>query len=152
MSLFSSSAAVPPINNFASGTRAPQPSATTSLIGQTGTAQWGVQSGWSAQLPSGTSDPWGSFSPAQLPTNASGAPVPTTSPTAVAPPHNIWGSLQQPAQQPKDPFGSNVWGSSLNGMVAAETGSSTFDVPSTPAPSQQVKKDDAFEDIWGGFK
>jgi len=155
MSLFSSSAAVPSVNHLTAGAP-PHPSVPTSLTGQTGIAQWGVQSGWSAQPPGAASDPWGSFSSTQPPGSTFVAPVPTANPMAAALPQNIWASPQQPtlqpAQQPKDSLGSNVWGSNVNGMAAGGAGDSNFDAPSTPASSQQAKKDDVFGDIWGGFK
>ncbi|KAJ7356576.1 hypothetical protein DFH08DRAFT_849399 [Mycena albidolilacea] len=62
---------------------------------------------------------------------------------------NLWGAPAPQQQQPQ--FGAvadtnNVWG----GMVSAGSGGSTDLFAS--APAQQQKKDDAFGDLWGGFK
>ncbi|KAJ7633700.1 hypothetical protein B0H17DRAFT_1164152 [Mycena rosella] len=66
------------------------------------------------------------------------------------PQQNLWGS--PPAQQA--PFAaaadtSNVWG----GMVSAPTATADlFSTPFAQPAQQQQKKDDAFGDLWGGFK
>ncbi|KAF7978976.1 hypothetical protein HWV62_44227 [Athelia sp. TMB] len=77
-----------------------------------------------------------------------GAPAAPAAPA----PANIWGAPAAP-QQP-DLFGANdIWGSNVGGGAAVGSaniwGSSGG---SAPAQQQQQKKDDAFGDIWGGFK
>ncbi|KAJ6569433.1 hypothetical protein B0H19DRAFT_1135440 [Mycena capillaripes] len=102
---------------------AAQPVQPQSMMGANGTSMWGASSGWAAPQP-----------PQQQ--------------------QNLWGAPQQ--QQQTTPFAaadtSNVWG----GMVSASsgTGGSTdlfgsFAQPGAPA---QPKKEDAFGDLWGGFK
>ncbi|CAE7131286.1 unnamed protein product [Rhizoctonia solani] len=113
----------------------PQPAPqVTSMAGTTGVGMWGAQSGWTPQqqqLPA--NDIWGNFgsAPQQQPVQSNslfGAQDPwATQPT------------RAPAA-PADPFG-NVWGSS-GGTSANNNGSN--------APA--AKKDDAFGDLWGGFK
>ncbi|KAF8330444.1 uncharacterized protein EI90DRAFT_2922255 [Cantharellus anzutake] len=117
---------------FSSSAAAPTvsvPQQQTSLVGHTGVGHWGVQSGWSAQPPGAAPNPWGSFSSQpQLATTTIPASTPATSiPNTTS--QNIWASpQQQPLQQSNDLFGSNI---------------TSF---------KQTKKDDAFGDIWGGFK
>ncbi|KAJ7171687.1 hypothetical protein C8R43DRAFT_979062 [Mycena crocata] len=105
----------------------PQPSQPQSMMGNNGTGMWGASSGWAAPQP-----------PQQ---------------------QNLWGAPSPPAQQ--TPFGAtqqtpfaaadtnNVWG----GMVSAGPAASA-DLFSTPFGQSQPaqKKDDAFGDLWGGFK
>ncbi|KAK7064859.1 Arf-GAP domain-containing protein [Favolaschia claudopus] len=105
--------------------------------------------------------PWGQQQPAQMQTQSmmgsngigmwgasSGWSAPQQAPQQQS---NLWGA---PAQQ-QSPFGSvpdtnNVWG----GMVSAGGGSGNGngDLFSTPAAPPPQKKDDAFGDLWGGFK
>ncbi|KAF7319790.1 ArfGap-domain-containing protein [Mycena kentingensis (nom. inval.)] len=139
MSLFSTPAAPPAQQAFA---QFQQPTQTSpwgapaqqqqpqSMMGNNGTGMWGASSGWS--------------SPQQQPQPQSG----------------IWGAPQQPQQQ------SNLWGSPAvpqqNAFAAAAADTNIWGAsPSVSAggnmdlfaqPVQQPKKDDAFGDIWGGFK
>ncbi|KAJ1310709.1 hypothetical protein OPQ81_009233 [Rhizoctonia solani] len=80
---------------------------------------------------------WGGFGSApQQPTQSNslfGAQDPWASQTTTAP------------AAPADPFG-NVWG----GSATNNTGANTFSQPFSAAPA--AKKDDAFGDLWGGFK
>lgn len=99
-----------------------------SLMGNNGTGMWGASSGWAApQPPQQQSSLWGS-PPAQQQQSAFGAP-----------------------QQQPNAFGAvadtnSVWGGSTTGGSA-----DLFSTPFAQAPAQQ-KKDDAFGDLWGGFK
>ncbi|RXW15083.1 hypothetical protein EST38_g10771 [Candolleomyces aberdarensis] len=102
---------------------APQP---TSMMGTTGAGAWGASSGWGAPAP---------------------APAPVQS--------NVWGATAPasaiPAAQSSFFNTSDVWGSS--NTAAANPSQDLFGgfggaTPSAPA----AKKDDAFGDIWGGFK
>ncbi|KAJ3811786.1 hypothetical protein F5876DRAFT_88133 [Lentinula aff. lateritia] len=97
----------------------------TSMMGSNGTGMWGTNSGW-ANAPA---------VPAQL---------------------NVWGASAAPAvpQQQFNPYASSndIWGSSSTVASVATGGSQdlfgSFSTASAPVP----KKDDAFGDIWGGFK
>jgi len=62
---------------------------------------------------------------------------------------NVWGSAT-PAQQPSLlGSGSDIWGGSTGNAVSAGVGSFGS---SASASNTQTNKDDAFGDIWGGFK
>jgi len=121
---------------------APQP---TSMMGNTGTGMWGTQSGWNVSQPQQSTSSWGQSPPSQpaaFQNNVWGQPTqqqqpfgafggaPTQAPNSMYASQNIWGASAQPAVQP-DLFGSF----------------------GTAAPAQPAaKKDDAFGDLWGGFK
>jgi stromal membrane-associated protein len=103
----------------------PQPPAMTGMMGSNGPGMWGVSSGWS------------------------GAP-------AIPPQPNVWGAPAQVApsipQQQMNMFNTNaVWGAPTPAAAAPATGADLFGSFSAPTPSVQ-QKDDAFGDIWGGFK
>jgi len=127
-----------PWGSFGSAPAQVQQPQTTSMIGTTGAGAWGTSSGWTPPAP----NVWG------------------TAPTTTAP-------AQQ--QRQSDLFGGNVWGSSNasgsgglgNGAMGAMGGSGGADlwgsaVGGSGATGQWAqaaqKKDDAFGDIWGGFK
>ncbi|KAJ7151725.1 hypothetical protein C8R46DRAFT_1166560 [Mycena filopes] len=66
---------------------------------------------------------------------------------------NLWGAPSPPVQQQPNAFAdtNNVWG----GMVSASSGGGGgMDLFGAPAAgqAQAPKKDDAFGDLWGGFK
>jgi stromal membrane-associated protein len=95
----------------------------TSMIGNNGAGAWGANSGW------------------------------TGTPAAVIPPaqSNLWGNPTSVApgyqQQQANLFNTNdVWSSPASSTAPAQ------DLFSTPFSSVATKKDDAFGDIWGGFK
>ncbi|KAJ3927750.1 MAG: ArfGap-domain-containing protein [Lentinula lateritia] len=97
----------------------------TSMMGSNGTGMWGTSSGW-----------------------ANAPAVPAQS--------NVWGASVAPAvpQQQFNLYASSndIWGSSSTVAPVATGGSQdlfgSFSTASAPVP----KKDDAFGDIWGGFK
>ncbi|KAF5361670.1 hypothetical protein D9758_007291 [Tetrapyrgos nigripes] len=104
----------------------------TSMMGNSGTGMWGVNSGWN-----GTGA--GAVPPAQA---------------------NVWGGVAQQQQQQPNLFasGNDIWGNSSSGMGAMGSGGSqdlfgsfASSGAGTTSPAAQ-KKDDAFGDIWGGFK
>ncbi|KAJ7714571.1 hypothetical protein DFH07DRAFT_934561 [Mycena maculata] len=104
-----------------------------SMAGTNGTGMWGASSGWAAPQQPQQQNLWGA--PQQRP--SFGAPQ------------------QAPAYAQQPSFGvadSNVWG----GMVSAGSAGGSVDLFSTPfaqtQPTAGVKKDDAFGDLWGGFK
>ncbi|KAJ3997093.1 hypothetical protein F5050DRAFT_1570080 [Lentinula boryana] len=102
----------------------------TSMMGSNGIGMWGTSSGWN-NVPAVPAQP-----------NVWGAPA------AVGVPQ------QQPQSQQPNLFasGNDVWGSSSTTVPVASGGSQDlFGSFSTVAPAQS-KKDDAFGDIWGGFK
>jgi stromal membrane-associated protein len=121
---------------FNSGSAQPtqvQPQA-TNMMGTNGVGAWGTSSGWNS---------------------------PTPAPPAQA---NLW---EAPAtvpvqQQQPDLFGGNVWGASGGGGLGngglgnSGMGSGGMDLWASSANGtgigQGQKKDDAFGDIWGGFK
>ncbi|KAJ7451079.1 hypothetical protein FB451DRAFT_1101388 [Mycena latifolia] len=101
-----------------------QPVQPQSMAGTNGTGMWGASSGWAA-------------------------PQPPQQPS-------LWGAPSPPVQQMQAPFAaadtSNVWGGMVNAGPAAPA-MGQADLFSTPfAQSAQQKKDDAFGDLWGGFK
>jgi len=102
----------------------PQPPAMTGMVGNNGPGMWGVSSGWS------------------------GAP-------ALPPQPNVWGAPAAAApsipQQQINMFNTNaVWGAPTPAAVPA-SGTDLFG--SFPTQTQHAQqKDDAFGDIWGGFK
>ncbi|KAG6829303.1 hypothetical protein H0H87_011969 [Tephrocybe sp. NHM501043] len=106
----------------------PQQQQATSMIGTSGVGAWGANSGW-------------------------GAPV-------AAPPAqgNIWGAAAGPASQPQPALFNTtaVWGASSTSPVPAPAQDpfSLFAASGTTpgAGSGQLKKDDVFGDLWGGFK
>jgi len=103
----------------------PQPPAMTGMMGNNGPGMWGVSSGWS------------------------GAP-------ALPPQPNVWGAPPPPPsipQQQMNMFNTNaVWGAPTPAVAAVPaSGADLFG--SFPTPTQHAQqKDDAFGDIWGGFK
>lgn len=120
---------------------------TTSMAGTTGVGMWGVQSGWTPQpqqqQPQPSNDIWGSFgsAPQQQPAQSNslfGAQDP-------------WGNQAAKPQNaaPADPFG-NVWGGSATNTATPGAGGDLFSQSFSAAPA--AKKDDAFGDLWGGFK
>lgn len=116
---------------------------TTSMAGTTGTGMWGVQSGWAppAHAQPATNDIWGSFGSAPQQSAAQH--------TSLFGSQDPWGSqAPKPAAPPADPFGGNVWGGPAAGAPPSG-GSDLFSQPFSAAPA---KKDDAFGDLWGGFK
>ncbi|QRV76958.1 GTPase activating protein for Arf protein [Ceratobasidium sp. AG-Ba] len=118
----------------------PQP---TSMAGTTGTGMWGVQSGWAppVQAQPASNDIWGSFG---------SAPQQSASqPASLFGAQDPWGSqAPKPAAQAADPFGGNVWG----GSTAGASGTGGNDLFAQPFSAAPAKKDDAFGDLWGGFK
>ncbi|KAF9073995.1 hypothetical protein BDP27DRAFT_1259501 [Rhodocollybia butyracea] len=98
----------------------------TSMMGSNGPGMWGTSSGWNNP-------------PQVIPAQA-----------------NVWGAPAAPSMQQQQPslFASSndVWGNSAP-MAPAASGATQdlFGSFSSAAPLQQ-KKDDAFGDIWGGFK
>ncbi|KAB5593530.1 hypothetical protein CTheo_2996 [Ceratobasidium theobromae] len=143
LSLFSTGNTGGPANFSGFGQPAqPQGAQTTSMMGSTGVGMWGVQSGWTPQQQQQqqpANDIWGNFG------SAPQQPAPSNSLFGTQDP---WGN--QPAKAPAaaDPFG-NVWGAPATG---ASTGAGTdlFGQQFSAAPA--AKKDDAFGDLWGGFK
>jgi len=102
-----------------------QPSAMTGMMGSNGPGMWGVSSGWS------------------------GTP-------AMPPQPNVWGAPTAAApsipQQQINMFNTNaVWGAPTPPVAASATGADPFGSLSTHTQHAQ-QKDDAFGDIWGGFK
>lgn len=102
----------------------PQQAAPQSMMGTAGAGMWGVNSGWSAPA-----------QPAQP---------------------NIWGNTgPSPGTQQTFFNTSDVWASNGAGASAGSTsgGADLFgSFGAAPAAPQQQKKDDAFGDLWGGFK
>ncbi|KAJ7037352.1 hypothetical protein C8F04DRAFT_1092165 [Mycena alexandri] len=99
-----------------------QPVHQQSMVGNNGTGMWGASSGWAAPQ-----------QPAQQMQQ------------------NLWGAPSPPVQQPNAfADANNVWG----GMVSASSGAGGggLDLFGAPAAQQPQKKDDAFGDLWGGFK
>ncbi|KAG8745456.1 hypothetical protein FRC10_007999 [Ceratobasidium sp. 414] len=124
--------------------QAPGMPQTTSMAGTTGTGMWGVQSGWAppAQAQPATNDIWGSF--------GSAPPQPAAQSNSLFGAQSAWGGqAPRPAAPAADPFGGNVWGGSTAGPPATG-GNDLFAQPFSAAPP--AKKDDAFGDLWGGFK
>jgi len=102
-----------------------QPPAMTGMMGSNGPGMWGVSSGWS------------------------GTP-------AMPPQPNVWGAPTAAApsipQQQMNMFNTNaVWGAPTPPAAAPATGAELFGSLSTHTQHAQ-QKDDAFGDIWGGFK
>ncbi|KAG9119030.1 hypothetical protein FRC07_006166 [Ceratobasidium sp. 392] len=123
--------------------QAPGMPQTTSMAGTTGTGMWGVQSGWAppAQAQPVANDIWGSFGSAPQQQAAQ--------PNSLFGAQDPWGNqAPKPAAPAADPFGGNVWGGSTAGAPTA-VGNDLFSQPFSAAPA---KKDDAFGDLWGGFK
>ena len=107
----------------------------TSMMGTTGTAMWGVQSGWNGMQTAQPKQP-----------NIWGQPQPQ-SPFQQQQQFNASGGAAQP-QNPK-----NIWGG--DGSAASGGGAlgDLFSAPfSSPATQPANRKDDAFGDLWGGFK
>ncbi|KIK66037.1 hypothetical protein GYMLUDRAFT_218846 [Collybiopsis luxurians FD-317 M1] len=104
----------------------------TSMMGSNGTGMWGTSSGWNAAPALPVQNVWGD------------------QPTMVYPPQP-----QHPPQQQPNLFASsgNIWGNSSTTMAPAAPGASQdlFGSFSSATPAQK-KQDDAFGDIWGGFK
>ncbi|EMD41505.1 hypothetical protein CERSUDRAFT_110062 [Gelatoporia subvermispora B] len=143
LSLFSTPAPAPAVGfgQFAQAQAQPaawsQPAAAvpqqqaTSMIGGAGVGMWGASSGWSApQAAPAQTSVWATPTAAQQ-QNVWGASVPAPSVPAqqqqqsLFSTSDVWGSPAPAAG------GGDLFGSSLSGMQ---------------------KKDDAFGDIWGGFK
>lgn len=119
-----------------------QPSpAQTSMIGTSGAGMWGVSSGWNAAAsqPQAASNLWGSAPAASLAALNVGSPAALGGPT-------VWSAQpQQPAVNNIMASTNDIWGgSSLGGADLFSSAAAT------PAPAK--KQDDAFGDIWGGFK
>ncbi|KIJ45221.1 hypothetical protein M422DRAFT_30074 [Sphaerobolus stellatus SS14] len=126
---------------FGAASAQPTASQTTSMVGNGGTAMWGAQSGWNVPT-AAAANPWGQPAPAQ---------------------NNIWVQPQPQQQQAVDAYGGapqqqassfgsqNVWTGSTQTTSAS---GDLFGAFATPAPATQpaAKKDDAFGDLWGGFK
>lgn len=109
---------------------APQP---TSMMGNSGAGMWGTSSGWTApaaQPPQPTNSLWGNP-----------VPVPTQSQSSSL---DLFGG--------SNPWGSNApSGGAANGSAGAVGGVDLFGgFGGALQPAQ--KKDDAFGDLWGGFK
>ncbi|GJJ13842.1 hypothetical protein Clacol_008099 [Clathrus columnatus] len=126
--------------------------AVTSMVGGAGTGMWGVQSGWNGSTQQAS------------PTTTNGWNQPQV--------NNAWGQpvVQQPVQQSFGAFGNftsasnsafgtqDIWGNltsspatSGGGIPSNDLFGSSFSTAATTAAAQP-KKDDAFGDIWGGFK
>ncbi|EIN13278.1 ArfGap-domain-containing protein [Punctularia strigosozonata HHB-11173 SS5] len=135
-------AAADPWGAFGSTPTAAQPSpAQTSMMGTSGAGMWGVSSGWNttASQPHAANNLWGSApaaSPAALNVGS----------TVGLGGSNVWGvQPQQPAANNFMASTNDIWGGSSSG------GADLFgSAPAAPAPAK--KQDDAFGDIWGGFK
>ncbi|TDL22285.1 ArfGap-domain-containing protein [Rickenella mellea] len=105
----------------------------TSLTGATGTGMWGVQSGWNAApAPPVQANVWGSAATSGQPSQTQSANGQSLYETS-----SIWGA---PATS------SNIGGQNT---MTSNLFASPFST--TPAAAPQ-KKDDAFGDLWGGFK
>ncbi|KAG8708154.1 hypothetical protein FRC09_001412 [Ceratobasidium sp. 395] len=123
--------------------QAPGVQQATSMAGTTGTGMWGVQSGWAppAQAQPAANDIWGSF--------GSAPQQPAAQSNSLFGAQDPWGNqAPKPAAPAGDPFGGNVWGAPATG-APANSGNDLFSQPFSAAPA---KKDDAFGDLWGGFK
>jgi stromal membrane-associated protein len=114
-----------PWDQFGGSTQMQQPQnqvQSTSLMGTNGVGAWGANSGWTAPV----------VPPAQ---------------------GNLWGNPTPTSVQVRQPTafnGGNVWASSAPATMATGNGEELFGV-FTSSPASQ-KKDDAFGDLWGGFK
>ncbi|KAL5535047.1 AGE2 [Sanghuangporus sanghuang] len=105
-----------------------------SMIGSSGVAIWGAQSGWTPNAPPAQPNVWGGF---QSPGTTSPVLAQQTSIQSIFETQNVWGAASGLGTQGAG--GSNdVFGSTL--------GSST-----APLSTAQ-KKDDVFGDLWGDFK
>ncbi|KAG8733042.1 hypothetical protein FRC12_019000 [Ceratobasidium sp. 428] len=123
--------------------QAPEIQQPTSMAGSTGTGMWGVQSGWAPPAPAqpAANDIWGSF--------GSAPQQPAAQSNSLFGAQDPWGNqAPKPAAPAGDPFGGNVWGAPAAG-APANSGNDLFSQPFSAAPA---KKDDAFGDLWGGFK
>ncbi|KDN46364.1 hypothetical protein RSAG8_04308, partial [Rhizoctonia solani AG-8 WAC10335] len=148
LSLYSSSgntsgpAGLGGLGSFGQPTQPQNAPQTTSMMGSTGVGMWGAQSGWTPQQqPQPANDIWGSFgsAPQQQPTQ----------PNSLFGAQDPWASQTRAPIAPADPLG-NVWGGSTSGASTNNAGTNTFSQPFSAAPA--AKQDDAFGDLWGGFK
>jgi hypothetical protein len=119
---------------------------------------WGAQSGWSAPAPIATSaDPWVSYTSASAgqatpsqPPNGFGFARPIQQQQQPIQAGNVWGA-PVPAAGALD--SGNAWGAQSTTAIAPATSPFDFSVTPSVGPSAaQVKRDDAFGDLWGGFK
>ncbi|OCH94214.1 ArfGap-domain-containing protein [Obba rivulosa] len=139
MSLFSTPAQTAPaqggLGQFAQAQPSPwgapaQQQQPTSMMGNAGVGMWGASSGWSApQAAPAQTSVWASANPQW------GTPAPVSSPTATQQQQGLFAT-------------SDVWGSPA---PASDGGLGSGDLFGSSLPTMQ-KKDDAFGDIWGGFK
>ncbi|KAF5382833.1 hypothetical protein D9757_007333 [Collybiopsis confluens] len=117
----------------------------TSMMGSNGTGMWGASSGWNAAPASASAvqNVWGNQSTTgyqQHPQQTQGQPT-----NLFASSNDIWGNSSSTTMMGgaggpgQDPFGS--FSMTASGSASA-----------TSAAAQQKKQDDAFGDIWGGFK
>lgn len=104
-----------------------------SMMGTTGTGMWGSSSGWAPAPPPAQPDVWGGFQ--NVPTGTPAAPLQQNSQNLFET-QNVWGSSSGPGAQSAGEA-NILFGSSFG---------------SSPAPASTQKKDDAFGDLWGGFK
>ncbi|KZP30322.1 ArfGap-domain-containing protein [Athelia psychrophila] len=101
-----------------------------------------------------SADPWGTPAQPQQPTSMMGATgwgasAGWSAPAPAAPAQaNLWGT---PAAPQPDMFGANndIWGANPG---AAAGGANIWGAGGATQQQPQQKKDDAFGDIWGGFK
>ncbi|KAL5518473.1 AGE2 [Sanghuangporus vaninii] len=105
-----------------------------SMIGSSGVAIWGAQSGWTPNAPPAQPNAWGGF-------QSSGTTSPVlaqqTSIQSIFETQNVWSAASGLGTQAAG--GSN------------DVFSSTLGSPTTPLSTTQ-KKDDVFGDLWGDFK
>jgi stromal membrane-associated protein len=127
--------------NQASQAVASQPQVPQSMMGNAGVGMWGASSGWAP--------PANVAPPAQ--TNVWGAPASAQ--------NNVWGASSSQPQQLQQPnvlaSGNDIWGGSANTGAAGASNDlfgSFSSAPGSATQSTTQKKDDAFGDIWGGFK
>ncbi|KAF8525118.1 ArfGap-domain-containing protein [Hysterangium stoloniferum] len=116
------------------------PQIQTSMVGNSGTGMWGVQSGWTGQPAS--PQPQG---------NIWAQPQSQQSMQS-----NVWGQppqSQQQQQQQQFGFGGGALTGNSQDPWGGGASQAAPDLFSSPFGSTQpAKKDDAFGDLWGGFK
>lgn len=105
-------------------------------MGSTGTGMWGAQSGWNGmQTDHAQSQIWGQPSQPQQQQEQFGA------------------FASNPAPQNTGFVSQNFWGGGGPTPSTQIGGVDLFSAPfSSAAATHPVKKDDAFGDLWGGFK
>ena len=171
LSLYNSAAAaVPAVAPHAAGSAVPP----NSFMGTNGTGLWGVSSGWAPSAPAAGADPWASLdaaaaaapttSMASPPAYGSGFGAAAQQPFAAAPSANVWGAPATPnAHQNATTFdATGVWGAGAGAAkpMTPTTTPTAFDLFATTGSAANgnagagnaPKKDDAFGDLWAGFK